>query len=390
MSMQRRNLGLLVATQALGAASPAIIVTLGGLVGERLASDPKLSTLPVSLSHLSLALSTLPVAWLMQRAGRRTAYLVGAVMGVLSGLIAAWGIVRADFMLFCIGTALSGFYTACVQNYRFAAADLAAESGQQARAISMIMVGGLIAAVIGPQVVYWTKDALAAPFAGSFYSQAALALLAIPLLLSLRLARAPTAAHSVQGDARPLRQIARTPQFITAAAASIVSYGLMTFLMTAAPLAMEHHGHSTDDATLGIQWHVLAMFAPSFITGRLIARFGKRPVTAVGLLMIATSALMGLSGLELLHFWGGLILLGVGWNFSFIGATALVTECYRPSERAKVQALNDFLMFSIMAVASFGSGHLLHSTGWFSINLGMLPIVAVVVGMLWLVRAKQE
>jgi len=247
----RRNLNLLVATQALGAASPAIIVALGGLVGEQLASEPKLSTLPVSLSHLTLALSTLPVAWLMQRAGRRTAYLIGAVMGLLSGLIAALGIVRADFVLFCAGTALSGFYTACVQNYRFAAADLAAESGQQARAISMIMVGGLIAAIIGPQVVYWTKDALAAPFAGSFYGQAALALLAIPLLLSLRLAPAPTAVHNDAGDARPLLQIARTPQFITAVAASIVSYGLMTFLMTAAPLAMVHHGHSSDDATLG-------------------------------------------------------------------------------------------------------------------------------------------
>jgi len=194
--------------------------------------------------------------------------------------------------------------------------------------------------------------------------------------------------HNDAGDARPLIQIARTPQFITAAAASIVSYGLMTFLMTAAPLAMVHHGHSSDDATLGIQWHVLAMFAPSFITGHLISRFGKRPVTATGLLMIAASALMGLSGLELLHFWGALILLGVGWNFSFIGATALVTECYRPSERAKVQALNDFLMFATVAAASFGSGHLLHSTGWFSINLGMLPIVALVVGMLWLVRRR--
>jgi len=384
----QRNLTLLTAAQALGAASPAIIVALGGLVGEQLAKDPTLSTLPVSVSHLSLALSTLPVAWLMQRAGRRTAYLLGAMMGLASGLVAALGIVRADFMLFCIGTALSGFYTACVQNYRFAAADLASGSGREAHAISMIMVGGLIAALIGPQVVYWTKDALSAPFAGSFYSQALLAALAVPLLLGLRLPPAPVKAHSAVDDARPLMQIARTPQFITAAAASVVSYGLMTFLMTAAPLAMVHHGHSSDDATLGIQWHVLAMFAPSFVTGRLITRFGKRPITALGLMMIAASAFTGLSGLALVHFWGALILLGAGWNFSFIGATALVTECYRPSERAKVQALNDFLMFTTVAIASFGSGHLLHSSGWFSINLGMLPIVAVVVIMLWSVRSR--
>jgi len=383
-NMNRRNLNLLVAAQALGAASPPIIIALGGLVGEQLADDPSLSTLPVSLHQLGLALSTLPAAWLMQRAGRRTAYLLGAVLGLLSGLIAAFGISSGHFILFCTGTALAGFYAACVQNYRFAAADLATGTGQQARAISMIMVGGLLAAIIGPQLVYWTKDALAVPFAGSFYSQAALALLAVPLLMSLRLSPAPKAAAHDSGDARPLWQIATTPAFITAVAAGIVSFALMSFLMTAAPLAMTHHGHSSDHATLGIQWHVLAMFAPSFFTGRLIARFGKRLITASGLLMIATAALIDLAGLELMHFWGGLILLGVGWNFSFIGATALVTECYRPSERAKVQALNDFLIFGTTAAASFSSGQLLHRVGWDAINLGLLPIVAVVVGMqLW-------
>jgi len=385
----RHNLAILVAAQALGAASPPIIIALGGLVGEQLASDPGLSTLPVSVHQLGLALSTLPAAWLMQRVGRRTAYLFGALLGALAGLVAALGIANGNFVQFCTGTALAGFYAACVQNYRFAAADLAAESGQQARAISMIMVGGLLAAIIGPQLVYWSKDALPAlPFAGSFYSQALLALVAALVLLNLRLPPAPVAPPDATDAARPLGEIARSPQFITAAAAGIVSYGLMSFLMTAAPLAMVHHGHSTDHATLGIQWHVLAMFAPSFITGRLIVRFGKRPITALGLLLIAAAALMGLSGLKLLHFWGALILLGIGWNFSFIGATALVTECYRASERAKVQALNDFLMFGTVAVASFGSGHLLHSTGWVSINLGMLPIVATVVLMLWLVRSK--
>jgi len=387
---QRRNLGLLVAAQALGAASPPIIIALGGLVGEQLASDPSLSTLPVSLHQLGLALSTLPAAWLMQRAGRRTAYLLGALLGLLSGLLAAWAISAQDFGVFCTATLLAGFYAACVQNYRFAAADLAAGSGREARAISMIMVGGLIAAIIGPQVVYWTKDALAAPFAGSFYSQAALALLVVPLLMSLRLPPAPKPVHGETSDARPLWQIATTPAFITAVTAGIVSFALMSFLMTAAPLAMTHHGHSSDHATLGIQWHVLAMFAPSFFTGRLIARFGKRLTTAAVLLMIAAAALIDLAGLELMHFWGGLILLGVGWNFSFIGATALVTDCYRPSERAKVQALNDFLIFGTTAAASFSSGQLLHSAGWDAINLGLLPIVAIVVGMLWLVRGRSD
>lgn len=380
-TLERRNLGLLVAVQSLGGASPPIIISLGGLVGQMLSSTPTASTLPVSLYQLGLALSTLPAAWLMHRAGRRTAYLLGAVMGVLSGLVAAWGISRSDFALFCLGTALAGFYGACVQSYRFAAIDAVGEPTRQAGAISRVMVGGLIAAVIGPQVVIWTRDSLPmTPFAGSFYSQAALALLALPLLLLLRLPPAPPKA--VAQGARPLAEIARTPQFIVAATAGVVSYGLMAFLMTAAPMAMVGCGHSVGEAALGIQWHVLAMFGSSFFTGRLIARFGKRTITGLGLVLIAASGALALMGLALTHFWGALVLLGLGWNFGFIGATALLAEAYRPSERAKVQALNDFLVFGTVAVASFGSGQLLHGVGWSGINLGMLPMVAVVLALL--------
>ncbi|WP_288013448.1 MFS transporter [Diaphorobacter sp.] len=380
-ALERRNLGLLVAAQSLGGASPPIIISLGGLVGQMLSSTPTASTLPVSLYQLGLALSTLPAAWLMHRAGRRTAYLLGAVLGVLSGLIAAWGISQSDFLLFCLGTTLAGFYGACVQSYRFAAIDAVGDTTRHASAISRVMVGGLIAAIIGPQVVIWTRDTLpATPFAGSFYSQAALALLALPLLLALRLPPAPPRAES--HGARPLSQIARTPQFIVAAIAGVVSYGLMAFLMTAAPMAMVGCGHSVGEAALGIQWHVLAMFAPSFFTGRLSARWGKRAVTGLGLVLIAASGLLALMGLALTHFWGALVLLGVGWNFGFIGATALLADCHRPSERAKVQALNDFLVFGTVAVASFGSGQLLHSVGWGGINAGMLPMVAVVLALL--------
>ncbi|MGX5661647.1 MFS transporter [Diaphorobacter nitroreducens] len=380
-ALERRNLGLLVAAQSLGGASPPIIISLGGLVGQMLSSTPTASTLPVSLYQLGLAVSTLPAAWLMHRAGRRTAYLLGAVLGVLSGLIAAWGISQSDFLLFCLGTTLAGFYGACVQSYRFAAIDAVGDTTRHASAISRVMVGGLIAAIIGPQVVIWTRDSLpATPFAGSFYSQAALALLALPLLLALRLPPAPPRAES--HGARPLSQIARTPQFIVAAIAGVVSYGLMAFLMTAAPMAMVGCGHSVGEAALGIQWHVLAMFAPSFFTGRLIARWGKRAVTGLGLVLIAASGLLALMGLALTHFWGALVLLGVGWNFGFIGATALLADCHRPSERAKVQALNDFLVFGTVAVASFGSGQLLHSVGWGGINAGMLPMVAVVLALL--------
>ena len=385
-SFQARNLSLLVAAQALGGASPPIIISLGGVVGQQLSSNPTATTLPVSIYQLGLALSTLPAAWLMQRLGRRWAYVLGAVLGVVSGIIAARGIAQSDFVTFCIGTALAGFYAACVQSYRFAAADAVGAPHLQAKAISRIMVGGLIAAIIGPQVVIWTRDALpATPFAGSFYSQAALAALALPILLLLRLP-APQK-QAIVGTARPLKAIAATPQFIEAAAAGVVSYGLMAFLMTAAPMAMVGCGHSVGEAALGIQWHVLAMFGPSFFTGRLIGRFGQRKITALGLVMIAASGLLALMGEGLSEFWGSLILLGVGWNFGFIGATAMLTACYTPAERTKVQALNDFLVFGTVAIASFGSGQLLHSVGWSGINIGMQPLVVIVLAiMAWQAR----
>ncbi len=377
-----RNLGLLVAAQALGGASPPIIISLGGLVGQQLSSNPTATTLPVSIYQLGLALSTLPAAWLMHRLGRRMTYVLGALLGIVSGVIAAQGIAQTDFWLFCLGTALAGFYAACVQSYRFAAVDAVSQPLLHAKAISRIMVGGLVAAIIGPQVVIWTRDALpATPFAGSFYSQAALAALALPVLLLLRLP--PQQQLAATGPARPLREIAATPQFITAAAAGVVSYGLMAFLMTAAPMAMVGCGHSVGQAALGIQWHVLAMFGPSFFTGRLIARFGKQRITALGLVLIGGSGLLALTGEGLVAFWGSLILLGVGWNLGFIGATAMLTACYTLAERTKVQALNDFLVFGTVALASFGSGQLLHSAGWNGINIGMQPLVLLVLGLMW-------
>ena len=384
---ERRNMGLLVAAQALGGATPPIIISLGGLVGQQLSSNPSAATLPVSIYQLGMALSTLPAAWLMQRLGRRWTYVLGCLMGALSGVIAAQGIAHSDFVTFCLGTALAGFYAACVQSYRFAATDAVGEPARHAKAISMVMIGGLMAAIIGPQVVIWTRDAMpTTPFAGSFYSLGALALLALPLVAGLRLPQAQ--AKSVQGEVRPLSEIARTPQFIVAASAGLVSYGLMAFLMTAAPMAMVGCGHSVGEAALGIQWHVLAMFAPSFFTGKLIARFGKRSITALGLVMIGLAGVMALLGLDIFHFWGSLILLGVGWNFGFIGATALLTESYRPAERAKVQAFNDFLVFGTVAIASFGSGQLLHSVGWNGINIGMLPLVAIILALLMLSQRK--
>ncbi|TDQ39019.1 MFS transporter [Thiopseudomonas denitrificans] len=377
----KRNLWLLVGAQSLGGASPPIIISLGGLVGLQLASDPSLATLPVSLFNLGLALSTIPAAMLMRYLGRRQAYTLGALLAVAAGLVSAYGIAQHSFTLFCIGTTLAGFYAANVQNYRFAASD-SVPPAQRPMAISRIMIGGLAAAIIGPQVVIWTRDAWAGlPFAGSFVSQAGLALLALPLLLMLRL---PSLQFAVDtGTARPLLDIARQQRFIVAVVAGIVSYGLMAFIMTAAPMAMVMHGYNSDQATLGIQWHVLAMFGPSFFTGKLINRYGKISMTAAGLVIIGLSALLALAGMELLNFWGSLILLGIGWNFGFIGATALVTDTYSQSERSKAQAMNDFLIFGTVAAGSFSSGYLLNTLGWSQINLFMLPVLGAVLLLLW-------
>ena len=386
-TVAKHNAVVLAVAMALGGSSPAIVVSLGGLVGQALSPDKELATLPVSLLNLGLALGTIPAAVLMRRAGRRIGYMVGAGIGLAGGCLAAYGIASFSFVLFCLGTLIIGSYGSFNQSYRFAATDAASEAFKP-RAISWVMTGGLIAGVVGPQTVIWTRDFLqAAPFAGAFLGQAALALLSMVAVSFLR--PSPVSVASSKAGGRPLIEIVRQPRFIVAAVTGLVSYSLMTFMMTAAPLAMIGCGHSVGAAALGIQWHILAMFGPSFFTGRLIARFGKGPVTAVGLVLIALSAVIGLSGITIAHFWVTLILLGIGWNFGFIGATALVTDCYRPEERAKVQAANDFLIFGSVAAASFSSGKLLNAGGWDSVNwLVFPPVVIALVLLAWQQRTK--
>jgi MFS family permease len=378
----KRNMVVLAMAQTLGASSGPIVISLGGLVGGQLTTNPAIVTLPVSLYNLGLALGTLPAAALMKRFGRRTGYLIGAVTGLASGLVAALGIYLASFWVFCLGTFVAGFYASYVQSYRFAAAD-GATGDLKGKAISAVMVGGLAAAILGPQLVIWTRDSIPdLQFAGSFLSQAALALLAIPVVLMLR--PAPPVVGATLHGGRPLSEILRTPRYLLAVASGVVSYGLMTFVMTAAPVAMVHVGHSVDHAALGIQWHVLAMFGPSFFTGRLMARFGKERVTAVGMAIIAVSAIIALSGIEVGHFWISLTLLGIGWNFGFLGATAMVTDCHTPAERARVQGANDFIVFGTVAIASFSSGALLNASGWAALNWIVLPATALIlVPLVW-------
>lgn len=377
-TLARRNALVLAGAQALGGASPAIVISLGGIVGSQLVANQAFATVPVSLMQLGLATGVIPAAFLMRKLGRRNGYVVGALIGATGASIAAAGAAERLFWLFCLGTFLCGLYSSYVQSYRFAAADTASEVFRP-RAISWVMIGGLLAGVIGPQSVYWTRDLTpAAPFAASFLAQGVLALLAIGVVLALR---APPVKEAKSGGGRPLPEIMRQPKFIASVIAALVAYGLMSFVMTAAPIAMVACGHSVGDAALGIQWHVLAMYGPSFLTGRLIARFGKEKVTAFGLLLTALAAVVGLSGLSVAHFWIALVLLGIGWNFGFIGATALVTDCYRPEERVKVQAANDFLVFGSVALASFSSGGLLSTGGWDSVNWLVFPPVAIALAL---------
>ena len=379
-----RNVNVYTGAQALGAATPPIIISLGGLVSMSMGAPDELMTLPVFLFNLGLALSTLPAAFLMAKLGRKSAYIIASILGLVSATLSAMGILTQTFALFCAGTLVAGYYAAHVASYRFAVVE-GVSKALAPKAISRVMIGGLAAAIIGPQVVVWTQDSLAVQYAGSFIGQGLLVLLGLVVLTQIRDAGPAPKGTQSQTDTR-LTDLLKRPRYAIAVAAGVVSYALMAFVMTAAPIAMVGHGHEVQDAALGIQWHVLAMFAPSFFTGKLMVRYGKAPITALGLVLIATAGLLALQGLELAHFWGALILLGVGWNFGFIGATALVAEAHTPEERGMAQGFNDFMIFSTVALGSFMAGVMLNASGWYSLNLVVMPICALVLAVMLLLR----
>lgn len=382
----RRNAFILSGMQALGGANPALVVALSSLVGQKMASSPDLATLPVGIFNLGLAVGILPAAYLMRRLGRQGGYIIGALLGIGAGLLAAAGIYSLSFVMFCVGTLLAGLYASYVQSYRFAAADDASDTFRP-KAISWVMAGGLLGAIIATQTIIHTQDIWPEhPFAAAFLAQAALAALVLPFAFGLRLAPGTrNQQEKIPYTGRPLREIASNSYFIIAVVAGVASYVLMNFLMTASPLAMVMHGHSLKESTLGIQWHILAMFGPSFFTGNLIKRFDKIPVTFAGVLLLGLASIVALLGMTVPHFWVSLILLGLGWNFGFIGATNMVVDCYRPEERGRVQALNDFIIFTCVALSSFTSGRVLAVYGWYGVNTWTLPISAVVMlALAWL------
>ena len=370
----RGNVVRLAAAQALTGANSAVIFATGSIVGATLAPDMSFATVPISMYVLGLAAGTLPTGAISRRFGRRAAFIVGTGLGTLTGLTGSFAILHGSFLLFCFATFLGGLYGSVAQSYRFAAAD-GASAAYRPKAVSWVMAGGVFAGVLGPQLVQWTMDVWSPYlFAFSFLVQAAVALIAMGIVAGVDMPK-PAAADLHGG--RPLIDIVTQPRFIAAALCGVIAYPMMNLVMTSAPLAMKMCGLSLSDSNFGIQWHIVAMYGPSFFTGALIARFGAPRIVAAGLLLEACAATIGLSGITAMHFWATLIVLGVGWNFSFIGASALVLETHRPQERNKVQAFNDFLVFGMMAIGSFSSGQLLANYGWSAVNMVVFPPVAI-------------
>ena len=386
-SLVRANVMRLAAAQALTGANSAVIFATGSIVGATLAPDMSLATVPISMYVAGLAAGTLPTGMISRAYGRRIAFIAGTACGTLTGLLGALAILRGSFVLFCCATFLGGLYGAVSQSYRFAAAD-GASAAFRPKAVSWVMAGGVFAGVLGPQLVQWTMDVWSPYlFAFSFIVQAAVALVAMAILAGVD---APRPAPADLHRGRPLLEIVRQPRFVAAALCGVIAYPTMNLVMTSAPLAMKMCGLSLSDSNFGIQWHIVAMYGPSFFTGALIARFGAPRVVATGLLLEAAAAVVGLSGITAMHFWATLIVLGMGWNFAFVGASALVLETHRPEERNKVQAFNDFLVFGMMAVGSFSSGQLLANYGWAAVNWVVFPPVLLGVTVLVLVSLMKR
>lgn len=363
-----------------------VLFTTAALIGAELASDASLATLPLAVLQLATMLTTIPAALLMKRWGRKLGFMAGVLVGLAGAGLGAYAIFAQSFLLFCGATLLYGTFNGFVGYYRFAAADVSSEAFRS-RAISFVIAGGIVAAVAGPELAKLTKDWLPATFAGGFV---AIALLQLVTLLILSAIDLPAPIQQKQQESgRKLGKIVQQPVFRVAVLGSMIGYGVMVLLMTATPLAMVAVNHSFSTAASVIQWHVLGMFVPSLFTGYLIAQFGVLTIILTGILLNAVCIAINLSGTMAPHFFGALLLLGIGWNFLFIGSTTLLTEAYTPAERAKTQATHDFLMFSFVALMTYLSGRLLNTWGWATVNLTGLGLIGLcLVAVLWLQQQR--
>lgn len=379
-----RNLWTMAALQGLFLTNNVTFIAVNGLVGLSLAPYAWMATLPVMAYVVGGALCTGPVAWTQARFGRRTSFQVGLAVALASALLCAYAAATRSFGLMCFATLVAGYYQANGQLYRFAAAELAAPAARE-KAVSLVMAGGLLGAVVGPNLAARTRDLAALPFVGAYLALSVVAGLAMVLLATIRFPDAPARRDGAPAG-RPLARVMRQPVFIVAAGVSALSYGVMNLLMAATPLAMQLCGLPFSDAAFVLEWHVIGMFVPGFVTGHFIRRFGVLRVMAAGVVLYLACVAIALSGLDLHHFAVALFLLGVGWNLLFTGATTLALSAYRPEEKDRAQGIINFIMFAVMAVSSFGSGALVSvSGGWNWLNAGSLvPVVLMGGGILWL------
>ncbi len=371
----KRNVLLLAVCQALYISATTLMIVTVPLVGKMLADDPGWATAPLFFHHAGVMSASIPASLLMRRIGRRAGFMLGTVIGCVGALIAVQAIYDMSYWGFCLGVTVVGWFNGFAIFYRFAAADIATPEFRP-KAISLVLAGGLLAAIIGPELAKHTLDWLAPVFyAGSYLSLVGLYLLSFCLLAFVKIPR--MSAEDRRDTGRPLLEILRQPACIVAILASAAAYSTMSLVMSPTPLAMEACGFDTDDTFTVMQAHVIGMFLPAFFTGHLVSRFGARPIILSGIAMIAVCAAVNLTGITLAHFAVALFLNGVGWNFMFVGGSSLLTEVHTPAERAKVQGIHDFTVFGTIAVSALFSGRILEDLGWDWINIGILPMIAV-------------
>jgi MFS family permease len=391
----RRNVVVLVAAQALLGSQMPMIFIIGGLAGQSLASNICFATLPISLIVLGSMISATPISALMQRYGRRAGFVVGTAGGAAGAAVGAWGLMISSFPVFLAGSLLTGIYMSAQGFYRFAAADTASDAFRP-KAISYVMAGGLLSAIIGPQLMKVTADAMVVPFLGTYLVIIALNLGGSFLFLFLDIPKPPAPAPDAPLG-RTRWQLLTTPRIAVAIICAMVSYALMNLVMTSTPLAVVGCGFTKANAADIVSAHVLAMFVPSFFTGHLIARFGVERILATGLIILAGAGAVALAGTELTNFFVALVLLGLGWNFGFIGATTMLAASHSPEERGRVQGMNDMIVFGCVTIASLASGGLMNCSGgtptegWTAVNLAMAPFLVLAGGaLIWLAMAPRE
>ena len=384
-----RNLWLLALCQGLFLTNNVVFIAINGLVGLQLAPYGWMATLPVMGYVVGGALSTPLVAQTQRRWGRQVSFQIGLVVALLSALLCAWAAFQGNFWLLCLATLVAGYYSANGQLYRFAAAELTSAAHRE-KAVSLVLAGGLLGAVAGPNLASQARDLFSVPFAGAYLALVVVALLSMACMAAIRFEALPASTTGSAGQGRSLAELMREPVFLVAVLGAALGYGVMNLLMAATPLAMQVCGYTFDDAALVLEWHVIGMFAPGFFTGHLIQRLGVLPVMGAGVLLNLACVAVALMGVDLHHFGIALFLLGVGWNFLFTGSTTLSLQAYRPEEKDRAQAAINFFVFATMALTSFASGALVTTQGWTLLNYGSLaPIALTGMAVLWLALRRK-